>query len=174
VRGSRREVRQNRARGQRQRAGFGVIVHRADALGALQAGSGGDGSPDRDKKEIEMSSLLKRGIALAGLTCAIAGAGPVALASADPAPATGLGAFASWQMPGFSLFGGTGTSCGANQGLFPGFLNLGPTGPLGPLGAHGPLGATTNLPCGAAAFNLGPGGPLGPGGALGSLYGQQH
>jgi hypothetical protein len=65
-----------------------------------------------------------------------------------------------------------GLSCSVNQGLFPGFINLGPTGPLGPLGPYGPLGNTNNnLPCGAAAFNFGPGGPLGPGGALGGLTG---
>jgi hypothetical protein len=66
-----------------------------------------------------------------------------------------------------------GTSCNVNQGLFPGFMNLGPTGPMGPLGPHGPLGNTnSNLPCGLAAFNLGPSGPLGPGGALAGVGGQ--
>jgi hypothetical protein len=112
---------------------------------------------------------LKRLTAIAGLTCAIAGVAPVALAgAATPTPAGALGASASLQLPTslFPMSGGL--SCSVNQGLFPGFINLGPTGPLGPLGSHGPLGNTNNnLPCGAAAFNLGPSGPLGPGGALG-------
>jgi hypothetical protein len=116
---------------------------------------------------------LQRRIAIAGITCAIAGAGPVALAgAATPAQADGIGALPSLQLPNLSLF--PGQSCSANQGLFPGFMfpgfiNLGPTGPLGPLGAFGPLGGGTSpLPCGAAIFNLGPSGPLGPGGALGT------
>jgi hypothetical protein len=50
---------------------------------------------------------------------------------------------------------------------FPGFVNLGPTGPMGPLGSHGPLGNNASLPTGWSAWNLGPSGPLGPGGALG-------
>jgi hypothetical protein len=50
---------------------------------------------------------------------------------------------------------------------FPGFVNLGPTGPMGPLGAHGPLGGSGQVPTGLNAWNLGPSGPLGPGGALG-------
>jgi hypothetical protein len=63
-------------------------------------------------------------------------------------------------------------SCTDNQGLFPGIVNLGPTGPFGPLGPQGPLGATGNhLPCGADAFNLGPSGPLGPHGPLGGPSG---
>jgi hypothetical protein len=133
-----------------------------------------DGCPDRDKKETDMLFSLKRGIAVAGITCALAGVGPIAVAgAATPAPFAGFGAGASFQLPNAPLF--PGLSCGVNQGLFPGFVNLGPTGPLGPLGAYGPLGSSgNNLPCGAAAFNLGPGGPLGAGGALGSLYGQQH
>jgi hypothetical protein len=120
-----------------------------------------------------MLSSLKRFTVIAGVTCAIAGTSPVALAgAATPAPANPFGASASLQFPGFSLFGGT-QDCSQNQGLFPGFINLGPTGPLGPLGPKGPLGnSNKNLPCGAAAFNLGPGGPLGPGGALGGPSGQ--
>jgi hypothetical protein len=111
---------------------------------------------------------LKSRIAIAGITCAIAGAGPVALASAaTPAQATGIGALGSLQLPNQPLF--PGLSCSVNQGLFPGFINLGPTGPLGPLGAYGPLGGgTSHLPCGAATFNIGPSGPLGPGGPLGT------
>jgi hypothetical protein len=113
---------------------------------------------------------LRRFTAIAGVTCAIAGVGPVAMASAaTPASAT-TGALPSFALP--TLPSWPGLSCSVNQGLFPGFINLGPTGPLGPLGPHGPLGNTnSNLPCGIAAFNLGPSGPLGPGGALGSLTG---
>src|SRR5258707_14796757 len=90
--------------------------------------------------------------ALAGITCAMLGASPVALAdNTTPTP-----------LPG--------QSCSENQGLLPGIPNLGPTGPLGPLGSKGPLGGdNSKLPCGAAAFDLGPGGPLVPGGALGSI-----
>jgi hypothetical protein len=88
--------------------------------------------------------------------------------AAIPAPITPI-ALPSLPLP---IPGTTGLSCSVNQGFFPGFMNLGPTGPLGPLGSHGPLGNTNNnLPCGAAAFNLGPSGPLGPGGALGTLGG---
>jgi hypothetical protein len=116
---------------------------------------------------------LKRLTAVAGVTCAIAGVGPVAMASAAP-PALNLpSAAASLPNPFANAPLFPGLSCSVNQGLFPGFINLGPTGPLGPLGPAGPLGSTNhNLPCGGAAFNLGPSGPLGPGGALGGLYGQ--
>jgi hypothetical protein len=96
-----------------------------------------------------MNSLVGRATTVAGVACAIIGAGPVALAgAATPTPLPGM-------------------SCSVNQGLLPGIPNLGPTGPLGPLGAYGPSGNNNNLPCGASAFDLGPGGPLGPGGALG-------
>jgi hypothetical protein len=107
-----------------------------------------------------MRSSLKHLTAVAGITCAIAGAGPVALAGAATTGPTNT-------TSGTPLF--PGGSCGVNQGLMPGIPNLGPTGPLGPLGPAGPNGGGNgNLPCGGAAFNLGPSGPLGPGGALGS------
>jgi hypothetical protein len=85
-------------------------------------------------------------VAAAAITCAVASVGPAASASAATPRL----------LP-----------CSVNQGLFPFFINLGPTGPLGPLGAFGPLGGTSHLPCGAAVFNFGPFGPLGPFGALG-------
>jgi len=116
-----------------------------------------------------MLSSMKRFTAIAGITCAIAGAGPVAIAAAAPAPTppAGFGALPGLQWPNLPSL--QGQSCSVNQGLFPGLVNLGPTGPLGPLGPMGPLGNTTNnLPCGASVFNLGPTGPLGPGGPLGS------
>jgi hypothetical protein len=53
----------------------------------------------------------------------------------------------------------------------PGFLNIGPTGPMGPLGAYGPLGNSNSLPTGCASYNLGPSGPLGPGGPLAGKVG---
>jgi hypothetical protein len=108
-----------------------------------------------------MRSSLKHLTAVAGITCAIAGAGPVALAGAATTGPTNTTS-GTPLMPGLS--------CGVNQGLVPGIPNLGPTGPLGPLGPAGPNsgGGNGNLPCGGAAFNLGPSGPLGPGGALGS------
>jgi hypothetical protein len=113
-----------------------------------------------------MLSSLKRLTAIAGVSCAVIGVGPVALASAatpSPTVATGL---PSLTLPGWP--GTSGSSCNVNQGLFPGFINLGPTGPLGPLGPNGPLGnGNNNLPCGSGVFNLGPSGPLGPGGLLG-------
>jgi hypothetical protein len=114
-----------------------------------------------------MLSSMKRLTAIAGITCAIVGAGPVALAAAATPPApNAIGALPSMQLPLPSPL--QPQSCSVNQGLFPGFLNLGPTGPLGPLGPRGPLGNTnSNLPCGAAVFNLGPTGPLGPSGPLG-------
>ena len=105
-----------------------------------------------------MTSSLKRLSGVAGITCALVGSGPVALAAAASPPASS----------GTPLF--PGLSCSVNQGLPPGFLNLGPTGPLGPLGPNGPLGGgNSNLPCGLAAFNLGPTGPLGPGGPLATV-----
>lgn len=109
-----------------------------------------------------MSSPLKRLTVIAGITSAIASAGPIALAGAAtppsipniPLPPTNL------PLPG--------QSCAVNQGFLPGFTNLGPTGPYGPLGPGGPFGGNGgNLPCGADVFNLGPSGPLGPHGALG-------
>jgi hypothetical protein len=114
-----------------------------------------------------MLSSMKRLTAAAGITCALVGTGPVALAAAATPPApTAAGALPTLQLP--SPLTPQGQSCSVNQGLFPGLPNLGPTGPLGPLGSKGPLGNTnSNLPCGVAAFNLGPTGPLGPGGALG-------
>jgi hypothetical protein len=116
---------------------------------------------------------LKRFTAIAGITCAIAGVGPVAMASAAAPPSVTPVALPALPALPLPFPGTTGLSCSVNQGFFPGFLNLGPTGPLGPLGPHGPLGNTNNnLPCGAAVFNLGPSGPLGPGGALGTLTGQ--
>ncbi|HWE12588.1 MAG TPA: hypothetical protein VG365_03700 [Solirubrobacteraceae bacterium] len=119
-----------------------------------------------------MLASLKRFTAVAGVTCAAAGVGPVALAAADTPAPTPLGALPS--LPGVpsSLTNPFGLSCSVNQGLPPWFINLGPTGPLGPLGPHGPLGNTNNnLPCGADVFNFGPTGPLGPGGPLGGLVG---
>lgn len=110
-------------------------------------------------------SSLRRPLAIVGIAGALAAAGPVASAmAASFDPITG-GAF-----PFPSLFGpgpaqAPGT-CGPDQGMFPGFLNLGPTGPLGPLGPYGPLGPG-HLPCGISIFDLGPTGPLGPGGQLG-------
>ena len=102
-----------------------------------------------------MTASLKRLTTLAGITCAIVGTGPVALA----APAAGTAG--QTPLPG--------QSCSVNQGLPAGVDNLGPTGPMGPLGSKGPLGGNnTNLPGGPAACDLGPAGPLGPGGALGS------
>src|ERR1700731_3202821 len=102
-----------------------------------------------------MKTSLKILSAIAGVTCAIVGAGPVALAAAAPG--------------GTSSAGGTplpGQSCGVNQGLPDGSPNLGPTGPLGPLGPAGPGGNNNSLPCGGSELNLGPSGPRGPGGAL--------
>jgi hypothetical protein len=110
-----------------------------------------------------MLSSLKRLTAITGVSCAIVGVGPVALASAATPSPTGTSG-----LPWLTLPAWPGSSCSATQGLFPGLLNLGPTGPLGPLGPDGPLGHTNNnLPCGSAVFNLGPSGPLGPGGLLG-------
>ena len=110
-----------------------------------------------------MLSSLKRLTAIAGVCSAVVGVGPVALASAATPSPTGTSGLPSLSPPAWP-----GSPCGANQGLFPGFINLGPTGPLGPLGPNGPLGNTNNnLPCGPAVFNLGPSGPLGPGGLLG-------
>jgi hypothetical protein len=124
---------------------------------------------------------LRRMTALAGIGAALAAAGPVASATAAtlPVPSNPVPVLSTNQLPVLNnllpwSWPGTGQqpagSCGANQGLPPGIVNLGPTGPLGPLGPHGPLGAG-HLPCGSSMFDLGPSGPLGPGGALGSLYG---
>jgi hypothetical protein len=117
-----------------------------------------------------MLSSLKRLTAIAGVSCAIVGVGPVALASAATPSPTFTSGLPSLTLPGWpGSSGSSGSSCSTNQGLFPGFINLGPTGPLGPLGPNGPLGnGNKNLPCGSAVFNLGPSGPLGPGGLLGS------
>jgi hypothetical protein len=125
-----------------------------------------------------MLSPLKRLAAIAGITCAACGVGPVALAGAATPPSSALGALSPPALSIPSPFSGAqplfpGLSCSVNQGLFPGIPNLLPTGPLGPLGPHGPLGNTNkNLPCGADVFNLGPSGPLGPHGALGTPNGQ--
>jgi hypothetical protein len=114
-----------------------------------------------------MLSSLKRFTIIAGITCGIAGAGPVALASAASSPSDPTSTLLSLLFPAQST-----QSCD-NQGLPPGIVNLGPTGPLGPLGPHGPLGdGNKNLPCGADMFNLGPSGPLGPHGPLGGPAGQ--
>jgi hypothetical protein len=152
-----------------------------------------DGNPGLATKETDMLSSLKRYAAVAGISCAACGVGPVGIASAatsSSAPRVPVPVPLSIQslVPGIqSPFPALGTqspfpsprtqsplpglSCSVNQGLLPGIPNLGPTGPLGPLGPHGPLGNTDkNLPCGADVFNFGPSGPLGPGGALGSLY----
>jgi hypothetical protein len=120
------------------------------------------------QKETDMMlSSLKRFTVIAGITCGIAGAAPVALASAASAPSDPTSTLLSLLFPAQLT-----QSCD-NQGLFPGIVNLGPTGPLGPLGPHGPLGdGNKNLPCGADAFNLGPSGPLGPHGPLGGPAGQ--
>jgi hypothetical protein len=137
-----------------------------------------DGNPGLAAKETDMLSPLKRFAAVAAITCAAGGVGPVALASAATPPSSAPSALSLLPPSIPSPFPGIqspfpGLSCSVNQGLFPGIPNLGPTGPLGPLGSHGPLGNTDkNLPCGADVFNLGPSGPLGPGGALGSLFGQ--
>jgi hypothetical protein len=92
-----------------------------------------------------------------GAAAAVSGwqAGAAAAASGWQA---GANALAPLLAPGSGMFG---------LASFPGFVNLGPTGPLGPLGAHGPLGSNANLPTGWNAWNLGPSGPLGPGGVLG-------
>jgi hypothetical protein len=123
----------------------------------------------RQKETDMMLSSLKRFTVIAGMTCAITGAGPVALASAATPPSIPTISLPSLPLPSQPF---PGQSCSTNQGLFPGFINLGPTGPLGPLGPGGPLGGNgKNLPCGADVFNLGPGGPLGPHGPLGGPAG---
>jgi hypothetical protein len=96
-----------------------------------------------------MTSSPKRLFTAFGIVCAVASAGPIAVAAAAPS---------GTPLPG--------QSCSANQGLPAGIQNLSPTGPLGPLGSSGPLGNDNSLPCGSSAFDLGPTGPLGPGGAL--------
>jgi hypothetical protein len=111
---------------------------------------------------------LRRLSAVAGIAAAFAAAGPVASAfaatpGAEPAAALPV-QIVNLPSP-FPLFGQPGGTC-QNQGLFPGIVNLGPTGPLGPLGPDGPLGGG-QLPCGLSVFDLGPGGPLGPNGPLG-------
>ena len=99
-----------------------------------------------------MVSLKSRvAVAAAAVTCAVAGAAPLAAPVASASAATPRLFF----------------PCSVNQGLPPFFINLLPTGPLGPLGPFGPLGGTSHLPCGAAVFNFGLFGPLGPFGALG-------
>jgi hypothetical protein len=103
-----------------------------------------------------MRPSLKGLTTIAGITCAVVGASPVALAAAATPGTTSA---SPSPLPG--------QSCSVNQGLFPGVPNLGPTGPLGPLGSHGPGANNNNLPCGSSALNLGPSGPLGPGGLLG-------
>lgn len=107
----------------------------------------------RRDKGVTMTSSLKGLTIIAGIACAILGAGPVDLAAAAPSPSNGSPA-------------SPGSSCGENPGQAP--SNLGPTGPLGPLGPYGPGGGGNKLPCGSAATDVGPAGPLGPGGALGS------
>lgn len=108
--------------------------------------------------------------ALAGIGVALAAAAPVSAATASTLPvlSTNPVPVLSNPLAGFWLGIGqpSGSSCGPNQGLPAGIVNLGPTGPLSPLGPNGPLGSG-NLPCGSAVFNLGPTGPLGPGGPLG-------
>jgi hypothetical protein len=106
---------------------------------------------------------------------AVAIGAPVAGAATQSPVQTAYAAGAAAAQSGFQA-GVAGMQVGANAllslqgnnqlGFFPGFVNLGPTGPYGPLGAKGPLGSG-HLPTGAAAWNLGPSGPLGPGGALG-------
>jgi hypothetical protein len=116
-----------------------------------------------------MLSSLKRFTVIAGMTCAFAGAGPGTLASAATPPS--IPTIPVPTLPPLNLQF-PGQSCSNNQGLFPGFINFGPTGPLGPLGPNGPLDANgKNLPCGADVFNLGPSGPLGPHGPLGGPAG---
>jgi hypothetical protein len=118
-----------------------------------------------------MKRTVRRMTALAGIGAALAAAAPVVAATAAtlpvPVPSTNpVPVFSNplqWLLPGTGQQPG---SCGANQSLPPGIVNLGPTGPLGPLGPHGPRGGG-NLPCGASVFNLGPSGPLGPNGPLG-------
>ena len=103
-----------------------------------------------------------------GIAAAVAATGPVASAVAAT-PATTSIPQPSYILPlALPIFPGgpvqqPGT-CGANQGLPPGIVNLGPTGPLG---SHGPLGSG-HLPCGVSIWDLGPNGPLGRGGAPGS------
>ena len=119
-----------------------------------------------------MRIALKRLTAVAGIGVVLATAAPVASAAAAAPvqpPSNPLAALTGF-LPNMQQQPGT---CGPNQGLPFGFLNLGPTGPLGPLGAMGPLGPG-HLPCGASVFNLGPTGPLGPSGPLGSLSGGQQ
>jgi hypothetical protein len=139
--------------------------------------------------------LNRHRITAAGaVIAALAFAGPVAAANAAPAQSPVQGAYqaganaaldgfqagaaaaqSGWQagsaalqvgsaalQPGSVAFQGPIAPVG-----FPGFMNLGPTGPMGPLGAHGPLGGNGQVPTGVNAWNLGPSGPLGPGGQLG-------
>jgi hypothetical protein len=96
----------------------------------------------------------RRIAAAAAAVAALAIAGPVAGANAQTIPSFVPGPAA---IPSFGF------------GSFPGFVNLGPTGPYGPLGPHGPLGPG-HVPTGWAAWNLGPSGPLGPGGPLGGHH----
>ena len=123
--------------------------------------------------------------AIAAVVCAFAIVGPIAGASAATPASAETNAFQVGQTAATNAFqvgaaaAASGFQAGADalapligpglfgDGLFPGFVNLGPTGPLGPLGSHGPLGANGQLPTGLDAFNLGPTGPLGPGGQLG-------
>ena len=129
-----------------------------------------------------MLSSLRRFTVIAGMTGAVAGAGPVALSSAATTPAIPtipsiptipiptLPTLPNLLFPGQST--APGQSCTGDQGQLPGGLtNLGPTGPLGPLGPSGPLGNGKSLPCGVNALNLGPSGPLGPHGPLGGPAG---
>jgi hypothetical protein len=116
-----------------------------------------------------MRFSLRRIGAAAGVALAVAGAAPVASAVAAT-PLTPVNQIPQLTLPvpiGLPFQQQPAGSCGPNQGLPFGILNLGPTGPLGPLGADGPLGAG-HLPCGISIWDLGPAGPLGPHGALGS------
>ena len=123
-----------------------------------------------------MPLALKRATVIAGIALAFAGVAPVASAVAStPAPLTVTpGYTVTLPLPWPPQQQPPANTCGPNQGLPPGVVNLGPTGPLGPLGPNGPLGAG-HLPCGASVFDLGPGGPLGPNGPLGpgALFGPQ-
>jgi hypothetical protein len=133
--------------------------------------------------ESEQTMLKRNQIkAVVAAVGVLAVAGPVAAAHAatTPSPVTGAyqagltaaqGGFAAgaaaaqsgWQAGANALQG----SLGVTPFGLPGFVNLGPTGPLGPLGADGPGAGSGQLPTGWNAWNLGPTGPLGPGGQLG-------
>src|SRR4051794_37548000 len=84
----------------------------------------------------------------------VQGAYQAGLTAAQGGFAAGAAAAQSgWSAGAAALQGSLGTGIGLG---LPGFVNLGPTGPMGPLGPHGPLGANGQLPTGLDAWNLGP------------------